>query len=236
MRNGIFNIHKNSVVSFRKKIIKSIVGSTEVSNPNIDFNNDGTWSLSYKFRPKSHCPNQEKNSSFDNVPLSDDIPSNVIEDGTWDGNNSKLALLKKADKSMPDFDLWEIANLIDFSHIYSKLDKPQWRKDLIKVHGACGINKVGYNDVTKAFMWEWDEKKLGRMYLDAECLIYFDGTNFMLRENGHPDDNRFARSSVSLTSILIDRLRERDSSLLDDVKWRNKNLWHEFIIMTQVCK
>ena len=135
---------------------------------------------------------------------------------------------------MPDFDVLQIANLIDLAQVHSKLKKPEWKSELQKRFGFCGIKKEGYTDLTKVFLWEWNVNKLGRLYLDAECKLFYDGENFMVRTSGHPDDEKFSSVSVSLTNYLTDRIRERDVKILNDVKWKNKHLWHEFIRMTMV--
>ena len=144
---------------------------------------------------------------------------------------------------MPKFDYKEIANLVDYAQVVAQLPQPKWRQELLKKFGPSGIDwkqtgtkltKSKYGDYSKMFLWLWDEKELGRLYLDSERTVYFDGQNFMLRVRGEPDDERIKGKSLSLVTWLTEMVRDRDESLLEDKKWINKHLWHEFIRITKV--
>ena len=85
-------------------------------------------------------------------------------------------------------------------------------------------------------MWEWDEAVLGPLTFDAERTLTFDGNNFMLRIEGHPDDETecIKSVSISLEAWLIEKVRDRDPNLLKDEKWKYRTLWHEYIRQTHV--
>ena len=111
----------------------------------------------------------------------------------------------------------------------------------MKEHGPTGGTFDGYNDLSRCFLWEWNENVLGPLTFDAERTLTFDGLNFMVRRKGHPDDavpglteRQGATDSTSLVRWLEDKVRERDPKLLEDRKWANRTLWHEFIRITKV--
>lgn len=100
---------------------------------------------------------------------------------------------------------------------------------------------TGYNDLSRCFIWEWNEKVLGPLTFDAERTLTFDGVNFMVRRKGHPDDavpglkeRKGATDSTSLIRWLEGKVMERDPNLLNDRKWTNRTLWHEYLRITKV--
>ena len=114
------------------------------------------------------------------------------------------AQIKKS--RMPDFDYWEIANLIDYGQVYVTEKKPEWRKRLVETYGPCGIKIPGYTDLSKAFLWEWDESKLGELTFDSECTLTYDGTHFYVKKPNRA--GRMAKFSIALESWLENRLRK----------------------------
>ena len=133
---------------------------------------------------------------------------------------------------MPDFDYYEIANLIDFYQVYQTMERPGWKKRLEKQYGPCGTNRPGYRDPTEAFLWKWDVAEFGELTFDAECTLTYDGSYFYVKKPNRA--GKLAKFSIALESWLANRLAERDPNMLLDDKWRYKNLWHEFIKVTQV--
>ena len=75
------------------------------------------------------------------------------------------------------------------------------------------------------------------MIIDAECTLTYDGNNFLLRtvgsESGYGED-KAVRFSVGLETWLIEKIKLRDPKLLDDPKWRYRNLWHELMRILKV--
>ena len=116
----------------------------------------------------------------------------------------------------------------------SKLEQPEWRRKLLKQYGPLGIEKKGYTDFSKIFLWEWNEKELGRLYFNADRTIFYDGVHFMARSKGKPDSERIKSFSTNLETWLIECVSLREPNLLREAKWRNKILWHELIRQTQV--
>ena len=94
----------------------------------------------------------------------------------------------------------------------------------------------GYNDLSQCFLWEWKESVLGPLTFDSERTLIFDGLNFMVIKDGHPDDapEEITMESTSLIRWLQNKVMERDPSLLNDTKWYYRTLWHEYIRITQV--
>ena len=152
----------------------------------------------------------------------------------WSNRTNVESKTAKKDKNMPKFDLKEMADLTDYARIISKNELPKWRSDLIRENGPTGTKKQGYTDVSKLFLMKWDQKELGRLYFDSTRTIYFDGTKFMMRTSGDPDADRIRSVPISLESWLIEVMRDRDSKLLKDRKWRYRNIWHELIRELQV--
>ena len=74
----------------------------------------------------------------------------------------------------------------------------------------------------KVFLWEWDEKELGRLYFDVNRSIYFDGNHFMVRIKGHPDDEKIKSFSTNLETWLTEAIREKEPKLLRNTKWKYK--------------
>ena len=151
-------------------------------------------------------------------------------------NSQKIASAgkkkKKKSKVPGYFDYWQIANLIDYHQVYATTEKPKWRQDLEQRFGPIGIRKPGYMDVSEVHLWEWDEAELGELTFDSEQTLTFDGSYFYVKKANRA--GRPAKFSIALESWLEDRLLERDPNILLDKKWRHKNLWHEFIRVTQV--
>ena len=135
---------------------------------------------------------------------------------------------------MPNFDLKEMANIMDEARVISKLEQPRWRKEIIAEKGPTGTDLKGYDEVSKLFFAKWDQKVLGRLYFDDTRTIFFGGTKFMMRTSGNPNDDKIRSTSISLESWLIEVMRDRDARLLKDKKWRYRNMWHELIRETQV--
>jgi len=94
----------------------------------------------------------------------------------------------------------------------------------------------GYNDLTKCFLWEWNEAKLGPLFIDSDRTFFFDGQNFMYRIEGHPDDevNAATCESMSLELWLVEQTDRRDPEVLKDQKCYYTSLWHEFLRITRV--
>ena len=108
----------------------------------------------------------------------------------------------------------------------------------MRQHGPTGINMEGYNDLTKCVLWDWNESKLGPLYVDSDRTFFFDGQNFMCRIDGHPDDEMTGASceSMSLELWLVEQTDRRDPELLKDQKFYYTTLWHEFLKITQVSE
>ena len=96
----------------------------------------------------------------------------------------KKRRLVKRGKNMPPIDIKHLANLTDYAQVFAKMEQPIWRKNLLKKYGALGIEKKGYTDFSKIFLWEWNENELGRLYFDADRTIFFNGVHFMVRIKG----------------------------------------------------
>lgn len=142
---------------------------------------------------------------------------------------------------MPPISVEYVANLLDYKHVVSVLEQPEWRKERLRQHGPTGCVIDGYNDLSKCFLWEWNVQKLGPLTFDADRTLTFDGVNFMERRRGHPDDGlppppfvNDATFSVSLTRWLEKKVMARDHELLKDPKWRYRTLWHEYLRITEV--
>ena len=146
----------------------------------------------------------------------------------------KKRRMVKRGQNMPPIDIKHLANLTDYAQVFAKIEQPEWRKNLLKKYGPLGIEKKGYTDFSKIFLWEWNEKELGRLYFNAERSIFFDGVHFMARAKGRPDSEKIKAFSTNLETWLTECIKMRDPKLLRDTKWRNRNMWHELIRQTQV--
>ena len=111
----------------------------------------------------------------------------------------------------------------------------------MKKYGPTGCDISGYNDISKCFLWEWNENVLGPLTFDADRTLTFDGVNFMVRRRGHPDDavpglteRKGATDSTSLIRWLEGKVMDRDATLLNDKRWFNRTLWHEYLRITKV--
>ena len=71
------------------------------------------------------------------------------------------------DPLLPDFDFWQIANLMDYAQIHAVRTNPEWRAKRQKKFGICGTRIPGYTDTSKVYLWTWDEEKLGRLEFDS---------------------------------------------------------------------
>ena len=147
-------------------------------------------------------------------------------------SNGSIARRVVKKKAMPKFDLWDIANSIDYRQVYALETIPVWKKELKKQFGPSGGRIEGYMDTSKSYLWKWDEKILGRMTLNAEGTLKFDGINFYVRKKN--SEGKYTNYSVALETWLMDRIRKKNPHLLSDVNWKHKHMWHEFIRMTQV--
>ena len=103
---------------------------------------------------------------------------------------------------------------------------------MLKKFGPTGLDLPEYKDITKCFLWEWDTVKFGWMPVDKDRELVFDGTNFMIRVVA--EDGTTSRKSISLVKWLNDHIQRRDASILNDTDWKFKNLWHEWLRVTQV--
>ena len=83
-------------------------------------------------------------------------------------------------------------------------------------------------------MWKWNENELGRMYFDSDLTLFLDGNGFKVRVDGNPDDEKIKTRATNLETWLIENLTKHDPEKLRDGKWRNRNLWHELMRVTQV--
>ena len=209
-----------------RKVIADTVGTSK----NKDETN-GAWYSQYNCIANSNIKGKVGISKKDTMNSAE---SSKASD--WSNKSDIESKTAKKDKNMPKFDLKEMADLMDYARIISKNELPKWRKDLIKENGSTGTKKPGYTDVSKLFLMKWDQKELGRLYFDSTRTIYFDGTKFMMRTSGNPDADRIKSVPISLESWLIEVMRDRDSKLLKDRKWRYRNMWHELIRELQVNK
>ena len=147
-------------------------------------------------------------------------------------SNGSVARRVVKKKAMPKFDLWDIANSIDYREVYALETVPNWKKEMKRQYGPSGSQIEGYMDTSKSFLWKWNEKLLGRMTLNAEGTLKFDGINFYVRKKNA--EGKFTNFSVALETWLTDRIRKKNPHLLNDTNWKYKHMWHEFIRMTQV--
>ena len=104
------------------------------------------------------------------------------------------------------------------------------------MYGPAGSIIDGYIDLSKCLMWEWNEAKLGPMFIDSDRTFFFDGQSFMQRTDGHPDDATTNETcvSMSLELWLVEQVDRRDPELLKDQKFYFRTLWHEFLRITKV--
>ena len=121
------------------------------------------------------------NSKPSSIPPSDD--SNISDWSTKTEFENAKGMGRK-DKNMPDFNLKEIADLMDHAQIISKIEQPKWRKAILEEKGPTGTDKAGYTDISKLFYMKWEQADLGRLYFDVTRTIFFDGTKFMMRTKG----------------------------------------------------
>ena len=91
--------------------------------------------------------------------------------------------------------------------------------------GLDPIVYVEYADITKCFLWSWNVQVLGRMPIDHNRELIFDGTNFMERFVTESGAN--SRRAVSLENWLIKKIQQKDASILNDEDWKYRTLWHE---------
>ena len=111
----------------------------------------------------------------------------------------------------------------------------EWRKKRIQKFGPVGCLIDGYRDISRSDFWEWNENILGPLTFDKDRTLTFDGNNFMVRYEGHPDVDEVVKShSIPLEKWLSEHAKNRDPSLVIDKKWKYRTLWHEFLIVTQV--
>ena len=72
------------------------------------------------------------------------------------------------------------------------------------------------------------------MYFDEDLTFFYDGKNFKVRLSGKADDEKIKTRTTNLETWLIENLAKNDPEKLRDAKWRNRNLWHELMRVTQV--
>ena len=100
------------------------------------------------------------------VPISDGIVEDSLSNETSGGsgstrtttissNESEWNVVRKKKKKRtinqetPPFNIQELANLTDYAMVMAKYEQPQWRKDLLKTYGPLGMEKEGYNNLSK---------------------------------------------------------------------------------------
>ena len=104
------------------------------------------------------------------APISDDVIEESLSNDTSDGSGSagaatassngsssdwnvvrkKKKKREKKEGETPPFNIQELANLTDYAMVMAKYEQPLWRKNLLKTHGPLGMEKKGYNDLSKA--------------------------------------------------------------------------------------
>ena len=67
----------------------------------------------------------------------------------WNIVKRKKKKRAKIEKELPPFDIQELANLTDYAMVMAKYEQPEWRKTLLKKYGPLGMEKAGYNDLSK---------------------------------------------------------------------------------------
>ena len=89
--------------------------------------------------------------------LSNDASGGSGSTGTTTTTSSDWNVVKKKKKKrakrgedVPPFDIQELANLTDYAMVIAKYEQPLWRKELLKKFGPLGMEKKGYDDLSKA--------------------------------------------------------------------------------------
>ena len=147
-------------------------------------------------------------------------------------NSFQSKALRKFFKNSSYFDAHEIAYAIYAAQVINLVEQPEWRRKLLKKFGPTGTKIDGYENVSQCFLWEWDAKKLGRITIDRERNLIFDGSNFMVKYK--KEDGSSSRHSISLENWLIAEIKKKDASVLLDDKWKFKTLWFELMKIMQV--
>lgn len=89
------------------------------------------------------------------------------------GRKKKKRLIERGNNMRP-IDIKHLANLTDYAQIFSKLEQPEWRKKLLRKYGPLGIEKTGYTDFSKVFLWEWSERELGKFnHITLETKTFY---------------------------------------------------------------
>ena len=214
-------------------MVRSITGPVVQRDKNWIYEPNSFW-----YDEKGH-PNP-----FANEPVDDSLSneSDSIIDGPTKGSKANWSLVKRKknksgkskNKDTPPFNIQELANLTDYAMVINKYEQPKWRQTLLKMYGPIGIDKRGYRDLSKIFLWEWNESELGRLYFDEDRSIFYDGNHFMVISKGHPDEEKVKCFSTNLETWLTESLRINSPEKLREKKWRYRNLWHELMRLTQV--
>ena len=137
---------------FSRELIKSITGPVVQRDRNWYYEPNALW--------------YEENGRP--TPISDEIIDETLSKNTSGGSGSSgttaasngssgwNVVRKKRKKQAltsgetPPFNIQELANLTDYAMVIAKYEQPQWRKNLLKKFGPLGMEKKGYNDLSKA--------------------------------------------------------------------------------------
>ena len=117
---------------------------------------------------------------------------------------------------------------MQYYEVYAIMEQPQWRKDLIKLHGPAGVSIHGYNNYASSAIWEWNWSSFGDWSVDKDGDLKFDGKNFWQRKG----DGR--RKKVQLEEWLREVMVAKNPDVFKDGKWIAKKMWLELIRIMEV--
>ena len=167
--------------------------------------------------------------NYEELDLEEKISALKNELPAFDPLDIKYQDIKYAlqDDDAPPVDAREIADLMTYYEIYAKHEQPEWRKELIKMHGPAGVSIEGYNDYHSAAIWEWDTRELDDWVVDSKRELKYDGEKFWEKQADG------TRVQVPLENWLIDRVKKKNPSALNG-KWKYRELYFELILTLEV--
>ena len=146
---------------FSRQMVNSITGPVEKRD------RDWYYEPGHDWYRENNRPEPKRTLDPDETEDSAGTASNTSGETSKKANWSivtnrkhKRRVIERGQNLRP-IDIKHLANLTDYAQIFSKLEQPEWRRKLLKKYGPLGIEKTGYTDFSKVFLWEWSEKELG---------------------------------------------------------------------------
>ena len=145
-------------------MVNSITGPTQVHDRDWYYEPGHDWFReNNRPEPKRTLDPDETDDSTDFASNTSGTSKGTSKDSEWSvvtRKRKKKRLIERGQNMRP-IDIRHLANLTDYAQVFSKLEQPEWRKRLLKKYGPLGIEKTGYTDFSKVFLWKWSENELG---------------------------------------------------------------------------